>query len=611
MCSQNLLVDLNRAIKKNDIETIQSLLKDHKDVNLHGGSDSFYTNSRVCSPLWVAIRYGREEIVELLVNLGADVNERFFDSGYSFFHLMAYLNDSWEDDKQIAEVLIKHGANVDVSCGDVNLRTPLQIAIEKGNVGFAEFLIQKGVKLEGPEWNRQRPMNFVLKTPEDKQKEMLELLTKYGMNTGFQDEQGFDFTFFHHIAFLDNTGENNKEIAEILISNGADVNAPCNSTGKTALQIAIVKGNVKYAKFLLDKGARLSEGPEWDQEVPMKYVLDAPKSNQKEMLELLIHYGMDTKLRNKEGDDYLMMSNERAVDNPDKIDVLEIAKVLLDSGLPVSNVDKHGQTAIFPAIDAENVELVLFLVERGFDINTRSNDGILPLFCAAQKNNDYLVNFFLLNGAEINAKTNDGATTLHMACYKQNNQMIDLLIKKGAAISVEDKNGFTPFCLLRPHEYNEPHISSINAMVKEIAKLKFSDDSTKVKALDLDLVHGHPAMAELFHSCMKEISEMSNIKFYGCYTYCSVMKISKCNIKKLAFLTRNQDFITKFKAHLHKFPNYNTDLLGILEEAIRIKDKLLIVESRLKSVFHNSLPDIIIRNLSNNLTLDELPLDQN
>lgn len=46
----------------------------------------------------------------------------------------------------------------------------------------------------------------------------------------------------------------------------------------------------------------------------------------------------------------------------------------------------------------------------------------------------------------------------------------------------------------------------------------------------------------------------------------------------------------------------------ILKEAFQVKNELETVQSRLKSMFGNFIPDIVMRKLAENLTSEDLPL---
>lgn len=501
MCS-TAANDLCKAIKMKDIETVRSILLKNPEI-VKPGRLRLY---RPATPLWEAILSGHEEIVELLIDFGANADEPYLLKSNSWFNhtflqCLALLGDFWQCSEKVAEVLITHGASVHA---------------------------------------------------------------------------------------------NHEDVYE-----------------ETALQMAIVKGNVQYTEFLLKHSPNLKDS-DWKQGVLVAYAMCSPKNNHKELLQLLIHYGLDINYHNGKGQNYLQMliicaNNEfNDDDHNNQMDILGIAEVFINSGMPVNELDNDGNSAIVHALEAENIQLVSFLVKKGADVNAKSvGVECYPLYMAAASNDANAVNFFLSKGAEINAKTYEDWTALHAACNRHYEKIIRLLIQKGADISVEDDMGSTPFKFLNPDAYRETDVPSINYMLKEIAKVKFFDE-TAVSKTDLNLIQTHPVMQELFDSCMKELKQMLSTKFYTIYSYCSVITMSK-NIKKLSNLVKNEKFIKNFEANLPAFPNYESDLKRILDEAIQLRNRVLLVESRLKAAFGNSLPDIIIRKVAENLSVEDLP----
>lgn len=509
MCSRIVVVKLCNAVKENDIGSVRNILLENPEILLR--SNVSYLPHGATSPLWEAMLLGHEEIVELLIYLGANVNELFLFErnkfyGLTFLHRLALLNDDWKRGKKIAEILIEHSADVN-AYNYLNKKTPLEIAVEHGNCSYIEFLLKNGAKIM-------------------KKK-----------------------------------------------------NSP-----------KLVEGPEPYVQAFK----------------PMTQVLRAPKINQAEMLQLLINFGFDTEFRHKKTDfSYLQFTLYIAARQLDKIDVVGITKILLDSGVPANDFDSNEVSVLIRAIKLQNIKLVSLLIEGGADVNLKTQDAF-PLYQAAFLNNLELIDLLVSSGAEINAKCDQGWTALHTVCYHRNENAIKYLIQKGANISVERKNGKTPFSALEPQKYRESDVPCINIMVKELAKLKFFDDSAVIKK-DMKLIQSHLVIQDYFQSCMKELSEMSNTKFYDHYSYYFVLKNSK-NVKKLANLTKNEEFVIKFGENIHKFSYYDSDLREIIENAIQARDRSIIIKNRLKTVFGDYLPDLVLSKLFENLKIEDLPL---
>lgn len=409
------------------------------------------------------------------------------------------------------------------------------------------------------------------------------------------------FTFLQCVNFFAVDSESSLRVAEVLISRGADVNAYNQLLSQTVLQTALLRGNVKYAEFLLNHGARL-KGPEWHTRGPVNYVLASPKTEQAELLQVLINHGLDLTVRNEAGYDYIQFIISKAANKPERVDYLKIVKILIDCGVPVDRSNHHGMSSLYMAMNLQSPKLVSMLVKKGADVNFRYVEagGFFPLYVAACKSNLKLVELLLTSGADVNAKLYDGHTALHQACHQRNEGIISLLLRKGACV----KGDPTPFSYLKPEIYQESDISCINVMVKELAKRRFiSEDSVSEK--DMDLVKGNPVVQQLFQNRTRELERMSKIKFYASHSYLSVMS----SVKRLAKLAKNPEFVQRFKQRLNEFPYYKKDLRKILEEAVKVRDKLVVVEQRLRCAFGDFLPDVVRRKLAESLAVDDLPLE--
>lgn len=464
--------------------------------------------------------------------------------------------------------------------------------------------------------------------------EILQLLIELGGNVNERlnsvKHQIYNVTYLHFIASPTTMEKWDvfKKIAKVLIERGADVDAYSEFyVASTPLQLAVLNGHVGYVEMLLQNNAKFQE-PEM---TPLKFVLHAPKPKQKLILQLLIKYGLDTQTCDEEtGVDYLMMTIVKAIKtikegSNEDVDVVEIAKTLLDSGVSANRFNECGLSSLALAIELQNVELVSVLIEKGANVNGFHRvshnvcsmfsdpnapfltEGFNPLILAVHKGNEELVELLISNKADINAKNDIYYTALHEACRCKHENMIELLLRMGANVSAEDKSGQTPISLLQIRECKASDVPSIVVMVKEIAKKEFFRD-TQVGREDLELIRrAHPVVFQLYLTYVSELDDMSGIKFYTFYTYTRVLEMSK-NINTLANLVKNVRFVKEFKKHLFKFSHYESDLLRIFDEAVRIRNRLMIVDSRLKSAFGDHLPNLVLRKLAKNLEVEDLPL---
>lgn len=472
------------------------------------------------------------------------------------------------DSKNVRELLQKNPKLVNTSGGTGKKRklTPLWKAMIMGHVEIVELLIREfGADPDEPCLN---PNEFY-----------------------------YNFTFLQYAGCIEYSLQKEK-VAEFLIQHGTKVNAFCKQELENPLKNALLYGkDVKFVELLLKNGANV-ESVNNCGESPATFTFEYEnRSIGKEMLLLLIKYGLDTSsLSSAKGINLLHTYLKFYVDN--QVD-LEIIGIILDAGVPINELDKYDNySPLMRAVVKQNIELVSLLIERGANLNVKTPESMTPLWIATKCNDIKIVKLLLSKGAHINAKNCGGSTPLHTACENHNDKMIELLIRKGAELCVENNAGETPFSLLYFGE------NAVNIIMKELSIMSLAN--CNITENDRNLIKECPDLTELFETCQKELHRLSEKIFFKSYSYCSVLKMSR-NMKKLAYLMRNVKFVQKFLDFL-PCTFYDNNLRSIYEEAIKIRNSSLIVENRLKYIFDDFFPKVVIRELSKSLDCEDLPL---
>ena len=122
-----------------------------------------------------------------------------------------------------------------------------------------------------------------------------------------------------------------KEVAELLLSYGADVNAP-DETGRTAIFYATEKADLEMTELLLTNKANVKDNPE--------LLNDAVRDGHREIVEVLLQHGADVNGSDKYGrkplhfiiTDRRRMYQLRYREVPDINVKTEVAKLLLSKG---------------------------------------------------------------------------------------------------------------------------------------------------------------------------------------------------------------------------------------------------------------------------------------
>ena len=130
---QKFNVDLTEklisAVDEYDIDDIEKLVRAGADINAR--------NSEGLTLVQMAIKDRTEDIAEILLSLGADVNLKAHSNGYTAMH---YAADSGDED--LVALLLKHKANVNIA--DKRGETPLHIAAHEGHEDTVRKLLDAG-----------------------------------------------------------------------------------------------------------------------------------------------------------------------------------------------------------------------------------------------------------------------------------------------------------------------------------------------------------------------------------------------------------------------------------------------------------------------------------
>ncbi|KAF2967382.1 hypothetical protein GQX73_g6177 [Xylaria multiplex] len=409
---------MNRQAQTGETDKVRQLLQNGADVDANDIANANQT------ALHKAAANGRDEIVELLLVKGANINAKD-DSGRTALH-GAVENKHYE----VARRLLDSKSEVNV--GDNSKQTALHRAAENGHEAVVELLLKYGANVDAEDHSGRIALHLASAKG---RKETVQRLLATSVNVDVKDNSGW--TALHWAA------RNNHETVVELLLGKADITAE-DISKQTALHLAAKEGHENAIKVLLEGGAN----PDVEDNARQTPLSLAAMNGHAKAVQHLLEKGAKViikGIRAKESQNWGVEMVERAVVGPllDKEADLNVGGISLEMGLR------------WVAANGFMTGLVLIL-DKGVDVNARANDGRTALHWAAVNGHDPVVSFLLDETANINAEDNSGKTPLHWAAIGGHRKVVEVLLNKRAKVNIRDNDGRTP--LHRATENEHPGV---------------------------------------------------------------------------------------------------------------------------------------------------------
>jgi ankyrin repeat protein len=204
---------------------------------------------------------------------------------------------------------------------------------------------------------------------------------------------------------------------------GKDVNAP-DTYGYTSLHFAAYRGHKEIVELLIAKGADVNALDGLLQQTPLDYA-------EGETADLLRKHGGKTSLWLRAGESIHIAAAAGHI---------EAFKQFLAAGEDVNAKDKNGCTGLHHAALAGRIEITQLLIAKGVDVNAKNVNGVTPLHRVTFTGQKEIAELLIAAGADVNAKADNGWTPLHNAAGN-NKEVVELLIAKGADLNAKVKGG--------------------------------------------------------------------------------------------------------------------------------------------------------------------------
>ncbi len=430
----------SHALKDANLGLLQSLLRYGAKVQK---SEIIATNA-----LHTACQRGDQDLVKLLLDLGADANSRLFQDergrtplyeaamseiapGESYhepysdsmrvrsrLETMQLLLDRGADpnSKHIGEATVLHKAielgeayvrlllswGADVDARNDGHESILDLAVDASEL-MIDILVEYGVNLEAKDPKGQTAL---LKAA---QKEVaitarVKTLIGYGANVHTRDTSGQ--TVLHHFP------SSSDDTLKCLLELGVDVNAR-DDKGATPLDFAVRTGDNAKFKLLLEFGAVPRE---------MNALLtEAVATGNEELVNIFLRIGSDPNHFGKSGMSVLSSATRRGY--------REVVVTLLDAGADPNLVDKSNVTALSRAIMSKDKNIGKLLIKKGAVVQPPDPILYSPIYLAIGSGDVDMLQFLIQQGADVSRFQPYGLRSKHI-------RMCDYLTRLGVPFTL-------------------------------------------------------------------------------------------------------------------------------------------------------------------------------
>ncbi|XP_018907926.2 uncharacterized protein [Bemisia tabaci] len=427
------------AVIKKRIDLVEILIQAGADVNTK-------TNLLHLSPLHFAIGVRSLQLIKLLLKAGSDVNAK------SAFDTSPLLLAVISNEGKIVETLLEV-AEIEVNCLNDKGSTPLTTAASNGLLSIVKMLVMRGALINGAPSEAFLPLHKALFFGKE---HVVNWLINNGASVRARDSRGLT-AIMAAVMSKDTT----LKMIETLMKKGGNINSKCKG-GCTALHYAAASGNLRMVRFLIDQGANPNE-------------------------------------KDKEGHTVLHFAI--------RSECIKTAEYLIDE----TGVDLNGGplSPLLWAVGLENQDMVKLLLKKGANVNVSTCYGTTPLHLAVREGYQPITELLLKYKPNLEFRTSQGSTALFLAVKNQHEKIVEALLDKGADPNDIDDSGNYPIHVA----INSGNVNVVKALLNKGAYFDAVDDSIN-SPLDLARKTGNVKLITLLELIKKLFLAIAKKEFY-------------------------------------------------------------------------------------------------
>lgn len=394
---------LYRAADNQHFSTVEELLNMGASPNAEGPE---YGNA-----LQAAAYDGNEEILRLLLDRGANPNQRYGDTTYGTALQAAAFEGTFAN----VELLVERGALINFSkCGIHG--NPLYAACVTGRDDVVEFLISRGADVNAVGGEYSYP---IIVAARNGFQTCVELLVKANADVNVRGGPELTYPLIAAATYLP------KSTVELLLDNGARIH-DVDGDNDTALLMAASSGDAETLRFLLEKGADIHHIGKWGGALQR-----AAYNGSLECVQILLEDDNDIDVNQKGGKFHTPLQVAASYGNSEMVDCL------LKRGANVHSKGGELFTALQAAASSGDEETVRLLLDKGARTTDRGGRHTTPLHAAVRANSTIdLIDMLLEHGADVNAVDPQVGSVLILSALRAYITTTTHLIEKGADIKI-------------------------------------------------------------------------------------------------------------------------------------------------------------------------------
>ena len=276
-----------------DLDIIEACVEAGADLDFApSGPDADNLNITGQTALFMATLKDRVDVVKFLINKGAQVNVQ---NRYGVSPLLLCAESGNQD---LVQALVEAGADVNITphgeLAEENFlagQTPLFGAAKKGHLDICEYLIRNGADVNAVTMTGATPLYTAT---EEGHLEVVELLIRQGadVNRSPKGPVAHDLHIENQTPLLIACMRNHEAIIRHLIESGANVNVT-SERGSSPFLAICQHNNVELARLLIKHGARHDVEAKNLYDGQINGLIVAAESGSFDILRLLVEAGLD------------------------------------------------------------------------------------------------------------------------------------------------------------------------------------------------------------------------------------------------------------------------------------------------------------------------------